>query len=204
MIRVAACLLTLVLAAPQALAQFAARPSAFPPADIELLDSAGAAHLEGAKKFLAEQQWEEAVESIRRVQEADAARLVKAELARPVPGFERFVPAGEYCQWRLAALAKDATPALVHYRQLVDSLAEQWYREAAVKRDERLLARVVEQTFASRWGDDALLLLGDLALSGCDLVGQVTAYKSGHRLNAELVKMLLMEGHKEKGRRRSA
>jgi UDP-3-O-[3-hydroxymyristoyl] N-acetylglucosamine deacetylase len=47
-------------------------------------------------------------------------------------------------------------------------------------------------------------LVGDLALAGCELVGQVTAYKSGHRLNAELVKMLLMEGHKEKGRRRSA
>jgi UDP-3-O-acyl N-acetylglucosamine deacetylase len=47
-------------------------------------------------------------------------------------------------------------------------------------------------------------LLGDLALAGCDLVGQFTAYKSGHRLNAELVKVLLTEGHKEKGRRRSA
>lgn len=47
-------------------------------------------------------------------------------------------------------------------------------------------------------------LLGDLALAGCDLVGQVIAYKSGHRLNAELVKILLTEGHKEKGRRRSA
>lgn len=47
-------------------------------------------------------------------------------------------------------------------------------------------------------------LLGDLALAGCELVGQFTAYKSGHRLNAELVKVLLTEGLKEKGRRRSA
>jgi UDP-3-O-acyl N-acetylglucosamine deacetylase len=38
-------------------------------------------------------------------------------------------------------------------------------------------------------------LVGDLALAGCDLVGHITAYCSGHRLNAELVKALLAEGH---------
>lgn len=34
-------------------------------------------------------------------------------------------------------------------------------------------------------------LVGDLALAGCDLHGRVTAYRSGHRLNAELVRVLL-------------
>lgn len=34
-------------------------------------------------------------------------------------------------------------------------------------------------------------LLGDLALSGCDWVGKFVSYRSGHRLNAELVRMLL-------------
>lgn len=33
-------------------------------------------------------------------------------------------------------------------------------------------------------------LLGDLALAGCDLIGQVTAHCSGHRLNAALVAAL--------------
>jgi UDP-3-O-[3-hydroxymyristoyl] N-acetylglucosamine deacetylase len=47
-------------------------------------------------------------------------------------------------------------------------------------------------------------LLGDLALAGCELVGQFIAFRSGHRLNAELVKVLLAEGLKEAGRRRSA
>lgn len=47
-------------------------------------------------------------------------------------------------------------------------------------------------------------LLGDLALAGCELVGQFIAFRSGHRLNAELVKVLLAEGFKEAGRRRSA
>ncbi len=164
MIRLAATLLLVLAAASQVRAQFTDRARALSSADIDLIDSTSLAHLETAKRFLAEQQWEEAVESIRRVQEADPARLVKVETAPPIAGFERFIPAGEYCQWRLAALAKDAPAALAHYRSLVDSLAEQWYQEGSSHRDERLLARVVEQAFASRWGDDALARLGDLAL----------------------------------------
>lgn len=50
----------------------------------------------------------------------------------------------------------------------------------------------------------ALDLVGDLALAGCELVGQFIAYRSGHRLNAELVKVLLAEGLKQNPRRRSA
>ena len=162
---VAASLLLVESALGPASAQVFERASSLPPADVEELDSTAAAHLDSARRFVAESQWDEAVESIRRVQEAEAARLVKVDLARPAAGFERYVPAGEYCQWRLAALAKEAPPALTHYRQLVDSLAEQWYRDGLASRDERLLRRVVEQAFASRWGDDALLALGELALS---------------------------------------
>src|SRR5262245_61281088 len=49
----------------------------------------------------------------------------------------------------------------------------------------------------------ALDLVGDLALAGCDLVGQFIAHKSGHRLNAELVKVLLHEGRIEEGLRKT-
>ncbi|MGA2254076.1 MAG: UDP-3-O-acyl-N-acetylglucosamine deacetylase [Thermoguttaceae bacterium] len=34
-------------------------------------------------------------------------------------------------------------------------------------------------------------MVGDLALAGCDLVGRFAAYRSGHRLNAELVRAML-------------
>jgi UDP-3-O-acyl-N-acetylglucosamine deacetylase len=34
-------------------------------------------------------------------------------------------------------------------------------------------------------------LVGDLALSGCDILGSITAHKSGHKQNAELVRALL-------------
>lgn len=47
-------------------------------------------------------------------------------------------------------------------------------------------------------------LIGDLALTGCDLIGQFTAYRSGHRLNAELAKALLTEAELRGEWRRSA
>jgi UDP-3-O-acyl-N-acetylglucosamine deacetylase len=47
-------------------------------------------------------------------------------------------------------------------------------------------------------------LVGDLALAGCDLAGHVVAHRTGHRLNAELVKVLLGEGQLVEPRRRSA
>lgn len=47
-------------------------------------------------------------------------------------------------------------------------------------------------------------LVGDLALAGCDLVGHFVAYRSGHRLNADLVRVLLTEGGMVGGWKRSA
>jgi UDP-3-O-acyl N-acetylglucosamine deacetylase len=47
-------------------------------------------------------------------------------------------------------------------------------------------------------------LVGDLALCGCDVIGQIAAHRSGHRLNAEMVRILLQEGEKVAGRRKSA
>jgi UDP-3-O-[3-hydroxymyristoyl] N-acetylglucosamine deacetylase len=47
-------------------------------------------------------------------------------------------------------------------------------------------------------------LVGDLALAGCDLVGQFVAHRSGHRLNAELARALLNEEKVVEGRRLSA
>jgi len=38
-------------------------------------------------------------------------------------------------------------------------------------------------------------MVGDLALAGCDLAGRFAAYRSGHRLNAELVRAMLNGSH---------
>jgi UDP-3-O-[3-hydroxymyristoyl] N-acetylglucosamine deacetylase len=47
-------------------------------------------------------------------------------------------------------------------------------------------------------------LIGDLALTGCDVVGHFIAYRTGHRLNAELAKVLMTEAEMRGGWRRSA
>jgi len=49
----------------------------------------------------------------------------------------------------------------------------------------------------------ALDLVGDLALAGCEIVGHVIAHRSGHRLNAELVRMILQENRVEGGLRKT-
>lgn len=47
-------------------------------------------------------------------------------------------------------------------------------------------------------------LVGDLALAGCDLVGHVVAYRSGHRLNSDLVCAVLQSQPAADAWRRSA
>ncbi|MGD0898921.1 MAG: UDP-3-O-acyl-N-acetylglucosamine deacetylase [Thermoguttaceae bacterium] len=42
-------------------------------------------------------------------------------------------------------------------------------------------------------------LVGDLALAGCDLVGRFVAYRSGHRLNGELVRAIVARQQEETG-----
>ncbi len=40
-------------------------------------------------------------------------------------------------------------------------------------------------------------MIGDLALAGCDLAGRFLAYRSGHRLNGELVRAILADSEAE-------
>jgi UDP-3-O-[3-hydroxymyristoyl] N-acetylglucosamine deacetylase len=47
-------------------------------------------------------------------------------------------------------------------------------------------------------------MVGDLALAGCDLVGRFIAYRSGHRLNAELVRAIAAQSEMHKGLKRCA
>jgi UDP-3-O-[3-hydroxymyristoyl] N-acetylglucosamine deacetylase len=47
-------------------------------------------------------------------------------------------------------------------------------------------------------------MIGDLALAGCDWNGRFDAYRSGHRLNAELVRALVVRNEEVRYRRRCA
>lgn len=159
------------LSSPHAQAQIFPGPTDLAGAELQLLDAAGAAHLENARQLLAQKEYDEAVEAIRRVLENDGGRLIPVrrdpQANSNVPTWH--VTVREYCHWRLAALAHEAPEALAAYRRLVDPLAERWLKEGREQHRPALLRRVVDESWASRWGDDAALSLGDEALSRGEL-----------------------------------
>jgi len=125
--------------------------------DAILVDEADAAtrtHLERAKAFIADEQWDEAVEILRQVTESHGGKVL------PVSPW-RFVSVRDYCHLQIASLPP---AALELYRSRVDDRAQQWYEDGLRRRDAGRLRDVVDQLFCSTWGDDALLALGDLAL----------------------------------------
>lgn len=121
---------------------------------LELADNAVRTQLQRVGEYMADEQWDQAVETLRQVMETAGDRLLSLTE-------RRYVTAGHLCQLRFAALPP---PALELYRGRVDPVARQWYERARAERDRRALLDVVEQMLASSWGDDALLALGDMAL----------------------------------------
>jgi len=110
--------------------------------------------LDRVRALLAESQWAEAVESLRRVMQNFPGQLLKAE-----PGY--YVEVRTYCHRLLAGLPDEG---LQVYRRLVDPLAESWYRDGIQEHRPEHLQRLVDELLLSSWGDDALLALGDRAL----------------------------------------
>lgn len=125
------------------------------------LDEAGAAtrtHLEQVRAFLANQQWDEAVETLRQVTENHGGKVIGL-----TPN--RYISVRDYCHLLVAGLPPEA---LELYRNRVDPQAERWYRQGIKERSAGPLLAVVEQLFCSSWGDEALEALGEMALEQRD------------------------------------
>jgi outer membrane protein assembly factor BamB/tetratricopeptide (TPR) repeat protein len=118
--------------------------------------------LRNAASHARERQWSEAVAIYQGVIDEFGDKVVKlpASLADPSGEIVLYVVGRRYCHRALAQLPPEAREI---YRNRVDGMAERWFRQGARDRNVRLLHRVVDQTFCSSWGDDALELLGDLA-----------------------------------------
>lgn len=156
--------------------------------EVEQITSESAVHLEHARQLLAQGQGTDAVEALLRGVQEEPTRLVPTEMALAVPGFKRLVPLALYGQHQLASWVWEAPEALAHYRSVSDGLAETWYREGVARQDRAMLKQVVRRAFASRWADDALLALGDLALLRGDLDGAREAWQAispGFRVSAQ-------------------
>jgi len=129
-------------------------------------DSSGPAEtlLRNAASHVRDRQWSEAIQIYQRVIEQfgdKVAKLPKGEPGTDPSGeFVLYVDDRGFCHRCLAHLPPEAREI---YRNRVDGVAERWFREGASRRDQALLRRVVDEAFCSRWGDDALELLGDLA-----------------------------------------
>ncbi len=121
---------------------------------VDEAESATRAQLERVRACVADAQWDEAVETLRRIMENPAGKLM-------LIAENRYVSLGDYCQAQIAALPP---PGLKLYRERVDSLAERSYREGIAQRDRARLENGLSHFFASSWGDKSLLALGEIAL----------------------------------------
>ncbi len=147
--------------------------------DIGEIDQATRAHLERAQQFLLASQWAEAVDTLRQVMDADSDRLIAMADDSDAP-ITRYVRIREYCHGLLCRWSVTAPEALAEYRREVDPIAERWLADARERRDPALVARIVEQFFASSVGDEALLLLGEYALERGDYTLARRAWETLH------------------------
>lgn len=142
----------ILTAAPEVYGQ---RDASLSPAPAALLDvdSAAAKMLGAARDFLAARQYGDAVELLRQIAEQHGERVVAIESAR-------YVNVQTYVDILVSNLPPEG---LKLYRDRVDPQARRWFESARRARDEAGLERVVRKALLSSYGDDALLLLGDLA-----------------------------------------
>jgi UDP-3-O-acyl N-acetylglucosamine deacetylase len=98
-----------------------------------------------------------------------------------------------------APFATEIAPARTFVtRREADSLRQQGlgrrvnYRDILVFEQDGVVGN--ELRFANECARHKLLdMIGDFALAGCDLVGNFTACRSGHKLNAELIRQLISQ-----------
>ncbi|MCI0462681.1 MAG: PQQ-binding-like beta-propeller repeat protein, partial [Gemmataceae bacterium] len=117
-----------------------------------------ARRLAGADKRAAQQQWAEAIDEYQRILSEAGDDLVPLDPRHSLQ-------ARQLCHLRLAALPP---AALRLYRARVDAQAKKWLDQGTAQRDSAVLRRLVEEAFCSRFTDQALDLLGDLAFERGD------------------------------------
>ncbi|MEX0713075.1 MAG: PQQ-binding-like beta-propeller repeat protein [Pirellulales bacterium] len=121
-------------------------------------DAAARTHLERVKAFVANEQWDEAVETLRLVSENHGEKVIE------LPPWQ-YISVRDYCHLQIAGLPPQA---LQLYRDRVDPQARKWYEQGVAQRDAEPLLAVVDHLFCSSWGDEALYALGELALEQGD------------------------------------
>src|SRR5262249_43032330 len=104
------------------------------------------------------QQWAEAIDEYQRILTEAGDDLVPLDPRHSLR-------ARQLCHLRLAALPP---AALRLYRARVDPQAKKWLEQGTAQPGSAVLRGLVEETFCSRFADQALDLLGDLAFERGD------------------------------------
>jgi len=111
-----------------------------------------------AKAYLADMQFNEGINTLIQAMETSGGRLVAV-----TP--RRYIPLRDACQLQLTSLPREALAA---YRRRVDPEAKRLYEEGLTRRDRRRLLDLLDRFLASSWADDALNVLGEMALESGD------------------------------------
>ncbi len=125
---------------------------------VDEVDASTKAHLERVKALVANQQWDEAVETLRQLMEDPSGKVIAVTE-------RRYMRLRDYCHLQIAALPEEA---LRLYRGRVDPQAGKWLDEGVKTHNAELLERVVDQYFCATAGDKALFVLGEMALEAGD------------------------------------
>ena len=129
-----------------------------PEVRIDEADRDARAQLERITALAGNENWQEAVDGLRKLLASHGRQLT-------AQGERRFVNLANECHRRLAALPREA---LALYRERVDPVARRQLEVASRARDEEALVQLVAEMFTSSYGDDALNLLGAMALERGD------------------------------------
>jgi len=137
---------------------------------LDRVDGAARTHLVNIQAHLRDEQWDEAIERLREIMDSHGDRTIepaaqtlnaKARDKAAHRTFRFHVSLREYCHRQIASLPAEA---LKLYRDRVDQQAQRWYEQGLASRDPVPLNKIIVQLYCSRWGDDALLALGEIAL----------------------------------------
>lgn len=129
-------------------------------AQVDAVDSTVEGELAAIDALVSDRHWDEAAERLRALAERRDERVVEVDKESGL-----YLSLEKWCQRLISRLPP---PALAIYRSRVDGLAQAWLQDAIAERNEPLLEQITHQLFASTFGDDALLALGELALERGD------------------------------------
>lgn len=117
------------------------------------IDSSVIKAMASAQDLVREKRWSQAIPLLQNIVETHSEALVPIEIGR-------YVNAADYCHLLLSRFPDEG---LKLYRHRVNEQVRTEFEQAQQDLDEAALRRVLKIAFASSYGDDAALLLGELA-----------------------------------------